>query len=509
MKKALITLLIIWNLVFSPVTLAANSQFRIDLGVTGAPDVTPPSQPTNLAATAVSTSQINLSWNPSIDNVSILAYRVYRSGIFIATSTSVTYSNTGLSANTIYMYTVSAVDTSGNESSQSAPASAQTLKGANGGGGGVTVFSIYDVVITPGEKTVVIEWKTYTPTQGTITWGTTGEYKDEVIKEAGFGILHKVTLNDLIPGTQYFFQIEALTEGGVTYILKNQSFLTSGLEEGIPNVSSFKAIPTQSTINLSWNNPKDPNFGEVRIIRNPNFFPSDYLDGKVVYQGKGESFIDSDVESGETYYYTLFVKDINGNYSSGMVSLARVGANPNDVVPDVYDNLPKAPYVNPIIEALTFADFDFIQDGKKINPVRDSQINIDGTKNLTISLQYKKIPEVLKSIIVTLKDPEDPKKVFSFILKVNKEKTLYSATIAPLGRTGVYATRIAIVDYKNRGLKATDGQVIAQLALTENTGSDSSNRSFWIILILLALTYVAHKIEKFIKERKRRKLTNA
>jgi len=518
MKEKLFLLIIIMNLVFSPaVYAAAEDQFQINLGVTGAPDVTPPSQPQDLIANAVSTSQINLTWTASTDNVSVLAYRIYKDGIFIATSSLTNYSSTGLSADTLYTYNVSAVDTSYNESAQSSNASAQTLAGATpgsgggGGGGGLTVFTIYDLLVVPSETSVKITWKTYSPTISTFSWGTTGEYKDEVIRESNYTVLHEVILSDLQPGTQYYFKIDSLTEGGANTSLTNQSFITDGLPEGIPNATNFIASADKTSIGLSWKNPINSNFGEVRIVRSAEFYPADYLDGIVVYQGANESFIDTNVEVGKTYYYSLFVKDKNGNYSSGVVSSAKVGKilGPNEEIPDVYDNLPKAPFVHPIIEALNFWDYDFIQDGKKINTPYISNVNIDGEKNLTISIGYNKIPEVLKSIIVTLKDPEDPKKVFSFILKVNKEKTLYSATIAPLGRSGTYATRIAIVDYKNRGLKAIDGSMSVQLALTQNSGDDSSNRAFWIILVLLLLAYVARRVEVLLKNRRVEKFTNA
>jgi len=42
-------------------------------------DTTPPTQPTNVTATAASSSQVNLSWSPSTDNVGVVGYRVYRS----------------------------------------------------------------------------------------------------------------------------------------------------------------------------------------------------------------------------------------------------------------------------------------------------------------------------------------------------------------------------------------------------------------------------------------------
>src|SRR6185369_10531618 len=41
-------------------------------------DTTPPSAPTSLSATAVGSSQINLSWTAATDNVGVAGYRVER-----------------------------------------------------------------------------------------------------------------------------------------------------------------------------------------------------------------------------------------------------------------------------------------------------------------------------------------------------------------------------------------------------------------------------------------------
>ena len=98
------------------------------------PDTTPPSVPTGLTATAVSTFQINLSWTASTDNVAVTGYRVYRGGTQIITLGAVTtFQNTGLTANTPYSYRVLAIDGAGNESGQSAAASATTLASGIGG----------------------------------------------------------------------------------------------------------------------------------------------------------------------------------------------------------------------------------------------------------------------------------------------------------------------------------------------------------------------------------------
>ena len=89
-------------------------------------DTTPPSVPTGLAASAVSSSQINLSWAASSDNVGVSGYRVYRGGTQIATTTATFYTNTGLSPSTTYSYAVAAFDAAGNLSAQSSPASTTT-----------------------------------------------------------------------------------------------------------------------------------------------------------------------------------------------------------------------------------------------------------------------------------------------------------------------------------------------------------------------------------------------
>src|SRR2546427_6277755 len=109
---------------------AGNSTTSAGVSVTvsnAAPDITPPSVPTNLSASAVSSSQITLSWTASTDNVGVAGYQIYRGGSQIATTSLTSYADTGFSPSTAYVYQVAAFDAAGNVSALSAAASAATL----------------------------------------------------------------------------------------------------------------------------------------------------------------------------------------------------------------------------------------------------------------------------------------------------------------------------------------------------------------------------------------------
>jgi hypothetical protein len=80
--------------------------------------------PTNLTSPSQTTSSANLSWTASTDNVGVTGYRVYRNGSSIGTTSSTSYSDTGLTSGVQYSYTVAAYDAAGNTS---APSTARTV----------------------------------------------------------------------------------------------------------------------------------------------------------------------------------------------------------------------------------------------------------------------------------------------------------------------------------------------------------------------------------------------
>ncbi|MEV4564374.1 glycosyl hydrolase family 18 protein [Nonomuraea sp. NPDC049419] len=100
----------------------------------GGGDTSAPSVPGNLRSTGVTNTSVTLAWNASTDNVAVTGYEIYRGGTLLATVTGTSHTDTGLSANTSYSYTVRARDAAGNRSGTSNTVTATT----SGGGGGDT-----------------------------------------------------------------------------------------------------------------------------------------------------------------------------------------------------------------------------------------------------------------------------------------------------------------------------------------------------------------------------------
>lgn len=116
--------------VFVVLLAGCSSKGRGDSSTGGSSsDTTAPSIPTGLTAAPASSisTQINLTWSASSDNVAVTGYKVYRAGTYLNTITSgLTTSDSGLTPATNYCYTVSAIDAANNESPQSVQACAST-----------------------------------------------------------------------------------------------------------------------------------------------------------------------------------------------------------------------------------------------------------------------------------------------------------------------------------------------------------------------------------------------
>jgi len=160
-----------------------------------------PAPPTSLTATPASSTQINLSWIAS--TTTGVTYSVLRGGAVIASGTSgTTYSDTGLSPQTTYSYTVEAVNSSGT-SAPSNTATATTPSGScptcvdivaiNAGGGAQGSFAA-DEDFAGGTES--------SSTKTISTTGVTNPAPEAVYQSQRFGNF-TYTIPGLTAGTSY------------------------------------------------------------------------------------------------------------------------------------------------------------------------------------------------------------------------------------------------------------------------------------------------------------------
>ncbi len=83
----------------------------------------PPTAPSDLRATSVSSGRVELSWTASTDDRGVVAYGVYRDGVLIGTApgTQTSFVDASVAPSRQYTYAVDAVDTASSRSASSAP----------------------------------------------------------------------------------------------------------------------------------------------------------------------------------------------------------------------------------------------------------------------------------------------------------------------------------------------------------------------------------------------------
>lgn len=471
------------------------------------PDTEDPTAPATLTTDVVSSSEVELSWSASTDNIAVDRYYIYRDGVRIDEVAIFprSFNDSGLTADTTYSYNVSAVDDSNNESLWSGTTTATTLSTSSSliTGGSRVVF-ITNFTIASNDNNAAINFLTSLPRVAEIHWGTDSNYDDGVV----VGSLtqnHNLVINNLLPNTFYQIRVVLRDELGNARNFENISFrtLSTSLSASPVNVYSFNASDENGSVRLSWLKPIDTRVVGLTVLRSEVSYPNSTNDGQVVYQGFGDSYVDTQVVVGKEYFYTIFTEDLAGNTSSGVVTHFKVPTpgEPVLVVSSPLERLKDAKSVDPLIERLTIEDFLFIQRGDSVDTLNNSVV-ISGDQNLTVAIKYYRLPQILKTIAVTLITQDESKKNFTFILRPNRDKTRYEATIGPLNNLSNYKIRIDIIDYKNQGLKTLFGEVHVDSIQETRTFPFNVNLVSIIFGSVITLTLIIVLISKAVLRRR-------
>ncbi len=188
---------------FATDTFGGLGSHSVDGGSQG--DTQAPTAPTSLAASNISETSLNLSWNASTDNVAVTGYDVYRGTVLIGSASTTAFNVTGLTVATSYSFTVRAKDAAGNVSGNSNTANATTVD-----------------VTAPSNPTSLAS-SNITETSVNLTWsassdnaGVTGYdvYQGGSLLTSTTGTTYSVT--GLTANTSYSFTVRAKDAAGNT-----------------------------------------------------------------------------------------------------------------------------------------------------------------------------------------------------------------------------------------------------------------------------------------------------
>jgi len=256
-----------------------------------------PTNPTGVQATVVDSDQVDLTWQPSMDDWGVLAYRVYRDGSLVGRATGTSYSDTGVTEGVTYCYQVSAVDTEGNESGKSADVMVNT-----GDASAPTVPSNLSATVASSSQ-INLAWTASTDDVGVSGYRV---YRDGSLVGTATGLSYSDT--GLSAATTYSYRVSAYDAAGNASSQTDAISVNTGdtTAPSVPAGVSATAV-SSARIDLSWTaSTDDVGVASYRVYRG----------GSLLATVTGTSYSDTGLEAGTSYTYNVSAVDGAGNASS-------------------------------------------------------------------------------------------------------------------------------------------------------------------------------------------------
>ncbi len=240
-------------------------------------DTVAPSIPTNLSAKVVSSSQVYLSWSPSIDNVKVNGYIIYRNSIPVGIALNNQYSDMTLAANTSYVYKIRSYDASGNISDYSLSKNISTPSIAVVKDTVPPVISTVSYSLTSPAR-IYISWYTNENSDTQVDYGQSSSYGHSSLLNSTMTTSHSIDISALNPGTTYHFRVKSKDSEGNVAMSSDNTFTTTNTVVSTPQNNTNNNNTGNSTTGtvpripiITKISPTSGSFGDTIIISGTNF----------------------------------------------------------------------------------------------------------------------------------------------------------------------------------------------------------------------------------------------
>jgi len=449
-------------------------------------DITPPTTSSILSVDPIASTQIDITWSSSTDSgFGLAGYRLYRDTTQIATTTSLSFSDTGLAPGTTYAYSVAAFDIVNNVSTTSAAVSTTTLPApvqptvpqatSTNQVGGLVLPQVVNFAVKTGVTTAEVTFTTRTPVQYILRYGITEAMDAGFVRTDVYRREHQTYLTELLSNTQYFYELIGVDRFGRQRELSSGSFVTKAAYtiDVPPNVADFQAEAVGNDVSLRWENPDYPSFAYVRVVRSHYYFPIDPSGGYVVYEGNAESLYDSSAfsEHGEQFY-TIFTYNLDGLHSSGAIAAATRQVVRGSTLPARDEEITVEPVEAAIEDTkdpsepvpayrLRFSDIVVIQNGE-VTAASSETIELSARDLFEVQVPAALVPAETRVVTLSLRNPFNTREVHRYLLRLNDGGRYYTAVINALDQTGEYPVAIRAYDHQINVLGTTRGVFIAR-----------------------------------------------
>jgi len=305
-------------------------------------DVTPPSVPSNLTASNMSSTGFTLSWTPSTDNVGVDSYQVFQNSTQIGTTAAASLNITGLTLNNTYSYTVTAKDAAGNTSDPSAVKQ-------------VTIKPFVDTI--PPTAPLALSPAFITAHSFTILWGPStdnvGVTSYEVFQDGTMVDTTTTTsfnFTNLNCNTTYTITARAKDAAGNISVLSNPSTVKTLICDTIPpsvpsSLASYGAITTTS-LTLTWTASTDNVAVTYYLI---------YKGGIKIDSVSTTSYTAIELTANTAYSFTIKARDAAGNVSAASSALNVTTAS-TAIIADIEDGI--SIYPNPAVDFINITNIE-------------------------------------------------------------------------------------------------------------------------------------------------------